>query len=93
MDTERRSELLFGRYQALDVYRAIARLPKAEFTTGQIAAATDVPIAACSKELARLENLGVVVRRSRKGEYERRDPAVFWDVVDRLAAAWDEGRT
>lgn len=92
MDTGSLSDLLFGRYQALAVYRTIARLPKSEFTTGQIASAADVSTAACSKELARLEKLGVVVRRSRRGDYERKDSAVFWVVVDQLATAWDAGQ-
>lgn len=92
MDTEKASDLLFGRHQALGVYSAIARLTKSEFTTGQIASASDVPVGVCSKELTRLETLGVVVRRSRRGDYERRDEAVFWAVMDQLRVAWDEGR-
>lgn len=91
MDTGAKSELLFGRYQALAVYAAIARLTKPEFTTGQLASIADVPPTVCSKELARLERLGVVIRRSRRGDFERRDPDVFWEVVDRLAQAWTEG--
>lgn len=91
MDTGPFSDLLFGRYQALAVYRSIARLPKSEFTTGQIALAAGVSPAACSKELARLEKLGVVVRRSRRGDYERKDSAIFWVVVDQLAVAWESG--
>lgn len=88
MDTGAKSELLFGRYQALAIYGAIARLPKPEFTTGQIATATDVAPATCSKELARLERLGVVVRRSRRGDFERLDADAFWEMIDRLAEAW-----
>ena len=92
MDTGPLSDLLFGRYQALAVYRTIARLPKAEFTTGHVAAASAVSPAACSKELTRLEKLGVVIRRSRRGDYERVDSAVFWLVVDDLASAWEAGQ-
>lgn len=92
MDTGASSDLLFGRYQALAVYRTIARLPKSEFTTGQVASASDVSAAACSKELARLEKLEVVVRRSRRGDYERKDSAVFWVVMDQLATAWESGQ-
>jgi DNA-binding MarR family transcriptional regulator len=88
MDTGAKSELLFGRYQALAIYSTIARLPKPEFTTGQLAHATGYPVAACSKELARLERLGVLTRRSRRGDFERHDPNVFWEVVDKLADAW-----
>ena len=92
MSIDTRSELLFGRYQALRVYATIARLPKPEFSTGDVAALSGVPVADCSKELARLVRLEVVRRRSRRGNYERDDETSFWTHMDSLADLWGFSR-
>lgn len=88
---EEASELLFGRYRALAIYAAIARLPKPEFTTGQIGALTGIPNPVVSKELARLVTLGVIDGVSRRGDYERRDAGPFWEGVSRLADWFEDG--
>lgn len=87
MDIERASGVLFGRYQALKVYAAIARLPKPEFTTGQVATVTGIPPPQCSKELTRLADLSLVRATSRRGDYHR-EPSSFWALVDVLAVEW-----
>ncbi len=91
MDIDDRSNELFGRYQALRVYAAIARLPKAGFTTGDVARLTDVPTAQLSKELGRLCRLGLLHSVSRRGDYERNDAGSFWNWCDSLAREWGDG--
>ena len=91
MDIDDRSNELFGRYQALRVYAAIARLPKAEFTTGDVARLTDVPTAQLSKELGRLCRLGLLHSVSRRGDYERNEAGSFWNWCDSLAREWGDG--
>ena len=88
---ERTSELLLGRYQAMSVYAAVARLSKPEFTTGQISAVSGVPTSALSKELARLVKLEVIHSVSRRGDYERADVPSFWSAVE-LLAQWADAR-
>lgn len=88
MDVDDRSEQLFGRYQALRVYAAIARLAKAAFTTGELAKATSIPTPQLSKELGRLCQLGVIRSTSRRGDYERVELTAFWRCCDELATEW-----
>jgi hypothetical protein len=88
VDVESRSDTLFGRYQALRLYAAVARLSKPEFTTGELAILTATPVPQCSKELVRLVDLGLVIRTSRRGDYERVDSSSFWPLVDALAEEW-----
>ncbi len=85
MEIERVSELLFGRYQALAIYTAIAGLVKSEFTTGEISRLTGVALPVCSKELRRLSELGAVRSVSRRGGYERVSYRRFWLAVELLA--------
>jgi hypothetical protein len=89
VDIERMSNLLFGRYQALQLYATVARLSKPEFTTGELAALTRLPPAACSKELGRLTDLRMLRIVSRRGEYERDDQSCFWRFIDELASEWE----
>jgi hypothetical protein len=89
VDIERMSNLLFGRYQALQLYATVARLSKPEFTTGELAALTRLPSAACSKELGRLTDLRVLRIISRRGAYERDDQSCFWRFIDELASEWE----
>lgn len=92
MDLEQRSAVLFGRYQALTMYAAIAGLPKPEFTTGQLAQLTAYPVSQCSKELARLVSLHVVRTTSRRGDHERL-PSPFWEAVSMLVDEWRSTET
>ena len=85
VEIERVSELLFGRYQALSIYTAIAGLAKPEFTTGEVASLTGVALPVCSKELRRLSELGAVRSVSRRGAYERVSERPFWLAVGLLA--------
>lgn len=89
MDSSGKSDALFGRYQALDIYRAVANMPKPEFTTGMVAKVANLPVSACSRELARLAKLGLVRPVSRKGDYERMDSSCFWSFVDALGREWE----
>lgn len=79
------SEGLFGRYQAISIYRAIAKAIKPEFTTGMIASTSGAPISACSRELDRLKKLGLVRQTSRKGDYERLDSTCFWTFIEEFS--------
>jgi hypothetical protein len=88
MDLEGMSDHLFGRYQALTMYSALARLAKPEFTTGQVSVVTGLPTAVCSKELSRLTAMNLVRMVSRRGEYERNDDSCFWMVMAELASEW-----
>lgn len=91
MDIDQRSDELFGRYQALRVYATIARLPKAAFTTGDLARLTGIPTPQLSKELGRLTRLDLVRSISRRGDYERQEDQSFWTWCDALAREWSEG--
>lgn len=88
MDVDERSDELFGRYQAVRVYASIARLSKAEFTTGALAQLTGVPTSQLSKELGRLSRLGLLRATSRRGDYERNDETSFWRWCDAIAQEW-----
>jgi len=90
MDIDDCSDELFGRYQALRIYSAIARLPKSEFATGDLARLTDVPTPQLSKELGRLRRLGLVRGTSRRGDYERNNDGSFWTWCDTLAREWSD---
>lgn len=89
MDIDARSNLLFGRHEALRICAAIARRPKPEFTTGEIAKVSGIESNRCSKELGKLRQLGLVRSVSRRGDYSRNESA-FWDLIDRLAAEWGD---
>lgn len=88
MDIDERSDDLFGRYQAMRVYAAIARLTKPAFSTGDLAKLTGVPTPALSKELRRLTRLELVRSTSRRGDYERIGSDPFWTWCDTQAAVW-----
>jgi hypothetical protein len=92
VDIDARSNLLFGRYEALRICAAIARLPKPEFTTGQVAKVAGIESNKCSKELGKLRQLGLVRSTSRRGDYSRSESA-FWSLVDHLAAEWEGPRS
>lgn len=89
MDIDARSNLLFGRYEALRIHAAIAQLSKPEFTTGQLAKVSGIDSNKCSKELAKLRQLGLVEATSRRGDYSRTE-SVFWSLADQLAHEWRE---
>ena len=82
------SNTLFGRYQALRVYAAVAQLGKPEFSAGQISSMTGVAGGAVSKELAKLVLLQVIESTSRRGDYRRLDIPSFWEAVLLLAELW-----
>lgn len=88
MEIDARSNALFGRYEALRIWAAIGRLPKPEFTTGQLAKVSGIDSNKCSKELSKLRQLGLVDPTSRRGDYSRNDSA-FWSLADQLAAEWE----
>ena len=88
MDPDSMSNRLFGRYQALRLYSAVARFAKPEFSTGQLARLTDLPTPVCSKELSRLAAMKLLRVVSRRGLYERNDESCFWRVMDELAREW-----
>ena len=88
MGIDEYSDNLFGRYQALRVYTAIARLATRQFATGDLAKLTGVPTPALSKELGRLSYLELVRSTSRRGDYERIDDSPFWAWCDVQATYW-----
>lgn len=88
MDIDARSNILFGRYEALRICAAIGRLAKPEFTTGELAQVSGIQSNKCSKELGKLRALGLVRPVSRRGDYLRND-SIFWEMVDGLAAEWE----
>lgn len=79
------SDQLFGRYQALRIYVAIAQLQKDEFTVGGVAALADASTSSVSREMGRLADLGAIIRVSRRGDYQRVSASPFWFAVDALA--------
>jgi len=88
-DPDERSGILFGRYQAIRIHAVIARLPKAEFTTGQVAQLLDgVKSDAVSKELSKLRAVGLVRSRSRSGDYERVEETCYWEFIEELSTEW-----
>jgi hypothetical protein len=90
VDLEQRSNVLFGRYQALSMYVSVARLTKSEFTTGQLSRLTGYSGSQCSKELARLASLGLIRTTSRRGDYDR-IVSPFWDAMIELSDEWVAG--
>ena len=88
MDIDARSNVLFGRYEALRICAAIGRLSKPEFTTGELAVVSGIESNKCSKELGKLRQLGLVRSVSRRGDYSRTE-SPFWELVDRLATDWE----
>jgi hypothetical protein len=89
MDIDARSRVLFGRYEALRIWAAISRLAKPEFSTGQLVKVTGIASTQCSKEVGKLERVGLVRSVSRRGDYARIDSA-YWSLVDQLAAVWED---
>ena len=87
VDLESRSSQLFGRYDALTLYLAIASLPKEGFSTGEVVALTGVLAPTVSKELGRLCSLGFVRPRGRRGQFERCSSS-FWTFVQELGEEW-----
>lgn len=87
MDVDARSNVLFGRHEALRICAAIGRFPKPEFTTGEIAKVSDIESNRCSKKLGKLRQSGLVRPVSRRGDYFRNESA-FWELVDQPAAEW-----
>ena len=88
MDIDARSQIIFGRYEALRICAAIGRLSKPEFTTGELVTVTGISSTQCSKELAKLKHVGLVRPLSRRGRYARIDSG-FWSLVDQLATEWE----
>ena len=88
MDTEERSRLLFGRFEALLVYRTIAELAKSEFTTLEVHRLSGVAESAVSRELARLTQLGYLRKISRRGNYVRQ-ASVLWQWVHDQFVEWE----
>jgi len=88
LDRDECSNQLFGRFDALALYLAIAALPKEAFTTGELAKITEVGSPTISKELGRLKSLGLVKSMGRRGQYER-CPSCFWALVEELVVEWD----
>lgn len=86
MDIDARSKTLFGRFEAVRISAAISRLPKPEFSTGEIAKITGID--QCSKELGKLQQVGLVRSVSRRGDYVRAESA-YWSMIDQLAAEWE----
>ncbi len=87
-----RSGVLFGRYQALRIHVAVARLSKPEFTTGQVAGLVGgVMPDAISKELGKLREVGLVRSMSRSGDYERVEDTCYWEFVETLGLEWGIG--
>jgi DNA-binding transcriptional regulator GbsR (MarR family) len=89
MSIDARSKILFGRFEALRILAAIARFSKPEFSTGELTLVTGIASAACSKELRKLDQLGLVRSVSRRGDYARVDSAV-WPLVDQLTEDWEQ---
>ncbi len=87
MNTEERSNRLFGRYDALSIWAAVAGLRKEQFTTGEIVALSGVGGSVVSKELKRLAHVGLLQVLSRRGDYERRE-SNFWALAECLAEEW-----
>jgi len=89
MDIDSRSQVIFGRYEALRICASIGRLSKPEFTTGELVAVTDISSTQCSKELAKLKQVELVRPLSKRGHYARTDSG-FWALVDQLATEWED---
>jgi hypothetical protein len=87
MDIERKSDLLFGRYQALQILLIVARSPKPEIHSGRVARILTVETGIISKEFARLVELGVLEQVSRRGDYRRME-SVFWTMIEALGDEW-----
>jgi DNA-binding transcriptional regulator GbsR (MarR family) len=89
VNAEERSNRLFGRYDALNIWAVVAALVKEQFTTGEVVALSGVGSSLVSKELKRLADVGLLRSVSRRGDYERL-PSGFWAVA---AALFEEWRT
>ena len=87
MDIDARSKKLFGRLEALRIWAAIGRLAKPEFSTGEIVKMTGID--QCSKELGKLDQVGLVRSISHRGDYARVESA-FWSMVDQLSSEWED---
>ncbi|AYE93456.1 hypothetical protein C0J29_00120 [Mycobacterium paragordonae] len=73
--------------EALRIWAAIGRLAKPEFSTGQIVTMTGID--QCSKELGKLDQVGLVRSVSNRGDYVRVESA-FWSLADQLSAEWED---
>lgn len=81
-DIEQFSRQLFGRFHALSVLEAIAKLSKDAFASREVGALCDVPAPQLSKELARLELTGLIQSTSRRGDFERRSSSLWAAVLN-----------
>lgn len=92
MDTDARSQVLTGRFEAIRLWSAIGRFAKPEFTTGELASITEVSSTTCSKELKKLTEVGLLKAISRRGNYSRNE-SDFWSLASALDDSWaDEGK-
>ena len=88
MDTDEASRTLFGRWSALRIYRAVAETGTGDFSSGDVVAASQVPAWHVSRELGRLERLGLLTRSDRQGLFRRSDLTQFWKFSHALSEHW-----
>ena len=81
MNFEEISRPLFGRYNTLLICRAVATLPKDQFSAGELRTLTNVAGPGITRELKALSDAGLVLSRSRRGDYERVGETCFWTFV------------
>lgn len=88
VDTDEASRTLFGRWSALRIYQAVAETAMAEFSTGDVVAASEAPPWHVSRELDRLERLGLLERTGRQGTFRRTTSSPFWNFARTLSEYW-----
>lgn len=86
MNFEDASKALFGRAKTLLICAAISDMPKDEFTTAELRALTNASGPDITRELKTLASIGVILRRSRRGDYERVSGSCFWRFVPEFLA-------
>lgn len=88
VDTDEASRTLFGRWSALRIYQAVAETATAEFSTGDVVAESGAPPWHVSRELDRLERLGLLERTGRQGKFSRTTSSQFWKFARTLSENW-----
>lgn len=88
MDTDDRSTLLFGSYEDMRIFMAIAELPVKEFRNKELLPLCGAEPSALSRRLKELVELGYLERVGRQGRFRRLDRD-FWGAIATIRDEWD----